>query len=1390
MKKRVLSVLLIVVMLVGLVPNIASEVQAYSETDIAYPVENGNIYFDKTTGTITDCGIKVTSAIIPAIIDGVAVTTIGERAFYDCTQLKSVVIPDSVTTIGERAFAMCTNLTSVELSDGITSIAESTFYRCGSLASVVIPESVTTIGEDAFSTCDILASIEIGNGVTSIGGGAFYRTSYYNNADNWENGVLYIGEYLVEIEENFSGVCTVKDGTSVIADCAFYPRTSASSMTGIKIPDSVKVIGYRAFYDCDSLTSVVIGESVMITDDGVADIGDYAFYDCDALTSVVIGDAVTSIGESAFRSCDSLISAVLGNSLTIIGRDAFAYCTDMDVVLPDSLRSIAESAFYDCDGLTSVVIGDAVTGIGERAFYDCDGLTSVVIGDAVTGIGERAFYDCDGLTSVVIGDAVAGTGEYTFYSCDGLTSVVIGDSVTSIDVRAFAECYCLTNVVIPDSVTTLSNGAFQNCIKIKSIVIPNNVTTIGDFAFLNCRMMSVVIGESVTTIGKRAFTQGIDVGPSRVVILTPDCEIYDDESTLGSSTVTGIYGYMGSTAQTYAKKYGYEFFDITTICLHDNLEFTEAIEASCTTDGSIKYWRCCKCGEYFSDMQAQHEITYDQIRIPATGHSEVIDEGYAADCENAGLSEGKHCSVCGEILVAQSEIPALGHAYEAVVTEVTCTEGGFTTYTCERCSDSYVADEVKALGHNYEAVVSGGNCSEFGLTTYTCTNCNDSYIVYPYSEWSTEYPVGVNEELIETKEQYRYRSYDVVTSNEPLSDGYELMEEDWIKGSSGSVSYVTAWPDGFARGNNFYSVYNNPVPTAYKTDAAKRVIDNTSVAGYIYWHWCRNTYTAGPIDRGIEFYWTATYTTFHAFFSTTDPNTLYSDSWGCHQIANAACCKDTYWYVPLTVYKTDYTDYQKLYTYKEFGQWSDWSDETAELEGNYEHETRTLYRYVSGEYGDHVWDEGVNTIEPTCTEKGQITYTCTICGETDIAETEPVGHSYEAVVTAPTCTSGGVTTYTCANCNDSYTADETAPTGHKYHYTNNGANHTVGCDHCDYSVQQAHAFVNGTCICGAAENAEPIVDENLKFNMDISVGAEMVVNYNFMGSVVSSYTDFYLEVKKDVAGAQPVVTTFGVGEGHTPMASVIHPATGMPLLYNASYNGIAAKEMGDNFATTLYAIAADGKVYRSETVVSSIKNYLVSKINDANSIPEMKTMAVDMLNYGALAQIRFDYNAGMLANNTLTVAQAAYGTKGIPTAKDYYTVVGSGANVTANITVGSRVELSLSCIASGISDPSKVNCVIMDEEYKILANPEVTNIAGVMFYAKYDNVGAKEMRDLIRIMFYDGEKLISKITTWSVESYVAQTRVNPNATVQEINVANAMLTYGDSVAAYMSATTK
>ena len=297
--------------------------------------------------------------------DGSKVSSIGDEAFYNCTRLTSITIPDSVTSIGKSAFYDCFWLASITIPDSVTSIGESAFYGCAKLTSINIPDSVTSIGDYTFASCFSLTSITIPDSVTSIGADAFSNT------------------LLTSI--------TIPDSVTSIGDYAFY---SCESLTSITIPDSVTSIGEGVFCGCTSLTNVTIGNSV-------TSIGDWTFSGCTSLTSVTIGDSVTSIGERAFEDCTSLTS----------------------ITIPDSVTSIGDYAFYCCTSLTSVTIGDSVTSIGVESFSNCTSLTSVTIGDSITSIGDYAFYSCKSLTSITIPDSVTSIGYRAFDNCSSLTSV-------------------------------------------------------------------------------------------------------------------------------------------------------------------------------------------------------------------------------------------------------------------------------------------------------------------------------------------------------------------------------------------------------------------------------------------------------------------------------------------------------------------------------------------------------------------------------------------------------------------------------------------------------------------------------------------------------------------------------------------------------------------------------------------------------------------------------------------------------------------------------------------------------------------------------------------------------------------------------------------------------
>jgi hypothetical protein len=207
-----------------------------------------------------------------------SVTRIGWGAFHNCSSLTSITIPESVTSIGDFAFDGCSSLTSITIPNSVTRIGWGMFGNCSSLTSITIPNSVTSIGNWAFSYCSSLTSITIPNSVTSIGEAAFYGTALYNEKSNWENSVLYISNCLIEAKDDISGAYIIKEGTRLIANDAFW---DCKSLTSITIPNSVTAIGFGMFQGCSRLRSITIPNSV-------TSIGKFAFYECSSLKSVSV----------------------------------------------------------------------------------------------------------------------------------------------------------------------------------------------------------------------------------------------------------------------------------------------------------------------------------------------------------------------------------------------------------------------------------------------------------------------------------------------------------------------------------------------------------------------------------------------------------------------------------------------------------------------------------------------------------------------------------------------------------------------------------------------------------------------------------------------------------------------------------------------------------------------------------------------------------------------------------------------------------------------------------------------------------------------------------------------------------------------------------------------
>lgn len=345
-----------------------------------------------------------------------------------------------------------------------------------------------------------------------------------------EYGVMYSqdGKRLLDAPSDIKEYA-IRKGTQVICDYAFG-RTEISR---ISFPDSVLVIGDKAFKECQKLTSILLPPALR-------EIGDCSF-EYTGLRDIEIPNGVLVMGDGAFRECYRLESIRISSSVQEIGKELTVWCKHLKSIIVDPKNSVYDSrndcnavietkknaliagcnttiipetvsvigygAFWGCDEMTSINIPNGVLTIGEHAFFKCVKLNSVVIGDSVTRIEDSAFEDCKHLVSVQFSKGLTEIGSYSFKYCFSLKNISFPNGLQSIGEEAFDRCDSIEAVVMPDSLTNIEDRAFIACERLRSVTLPNNIKKIGKEIFYGCgKLKAVNIPSSLKIMGTRAFS--------------------------------------------------------------------------------------------------------------------------------------------------------------------------------------------------------------------------------------------------------------------------------------------------------------------------------------------------------------------------------------------------------------------------------------------------------------------------------------------------------------------------------------------------------------------------------------------------------------------------------------------------------------------------------------------------------------------------------------------------------------------------------------------------------------------------------------------------------------------------------------------------------------------
>lgn len=708
MKKRVLSLMLVLLMTLTLIPLESLAEAAAAPGTCGSKGDNLTWALDEENGVLTISGqgdMADYSEEAPApwagcYIETVSVekgvTGIGEYAFYSCAAA-TIELPEGLERIGARAFAESAGITEITVPDSVKSIGSGAFCGCSGMENVTLPQGLTAIADELFSGCTDLMEVNIPESVTAIGENAFKGCSSL-------------------------AVTSIPDGVKTIGKEAF---ASCAAVEELKIPAGVERIGESAFKGTN-IESVVFdgtkahwtqigGETSGIDiekirhscDKGSAWLsnGGEHWHECSWCGKVSDKAAHEDEGDGACKVCGAKLSDVLAEGtlaglswslarsgvLTISGSGELPELSNdgtsvpwkkhsdiiIEVVIKSGVTGVGSGAFTGCTALKKVSISDTVKKLDLNAFSGCTALEAFAVED-----GNEAYASADGVLfnagkTLLISCPVGKTGAYTVpetvteieksaFAASGVESVSMSDAVNAVGEGVFSNCSKLKSVVLPKGLKELKKSLFSGCSALESISIPDSVKTLGEGVFSGCAALKAVkIPGEVTVIPKNAFSgcaalESVSI-PARVTAIKEaafdGCTALKNVTFLGKDdewsrvTIDGSNEALKDARKSFAS-HTHSYVDTVTA-------------PTCTANGYTVHK--CSCGDTKTDS-----------------YTKMLGHSY----------QGGICVRCGVLEDHK-------HDFKQTVTAPTCTSEGFTTYTCA-CGESYKKNYVSALEHKPE----------------------------------------------------------------------------------------------------------------------------------------------------------------------------------------------------------------------------------------------------------------------------------------------------------------------------------------------------------------------------------------------------------------------------------------------------------------------------------------------------------------------------------------------------------------------------------------------------------------------------------------------------------------------------------------------------------------